>query len=202
MDARANWTSAPSCRSARAATTCPRCSTSTPRAWPQAGVSFEIIVVLDGPLAGAGGAARRAAAAQALAAGDRAARDFGEAAALTAGFDAARGRKILTLPAYYQVVRRSCRKLIAAGETDMAVAVRWPRAGSGLRGLAAQRLPRAAGGDHRPALSRPGLRRAAAEAGDRRGDPAVRRAAPLLPDAGVSRGFEVREVEVAQSPQG
>lgn len=50
---------------------------------------------------------------------------FGEATALTAGFDLAQGSTILTLPAYYQVESEVIPKLVASlGEVDVAVTVR------------------------------------------------------------------------------
>lgn len=53
---------------------------------------------------------------------------FGEAIALSAGFENSDGDYILTLPAYHQVKPSEVTKLIAAlAECDMAVAVRWPR---------------------------------------------------------------------------
>jgi glycosyltransferase involved in cell wall biosynthesis len=58
-------------------------------------------------------------------------KSFGEATALTAGFDHALGDIILTLPAYYQVEPSEFPKLIAElAQSDMAISYRWPRAGS------------------------------------------------------------------------
>jgi glycosyltransferase involved in cell wall biosynthesis len=55
-------------------------------------------------------------------------RNFGEAAALTAGFERASGATIVTLPAYHQIEPADIRKLIAAlGSSDMAIGHRWPR---------------------------------------------------------------------------
>ncbi len=52
-------------------------------------------------------------------------RSFGEATALTAGFDAAKGQYILTLPAYFQVEPSDISLLLGALEdSDVAVAVR------------------------------------------------------------------------------
>jgi glycosyltransferase involved in cell wall biosynthesis len=100
-------------------------------AMAEADVSFELIVVLDGPLGGLSAQLVELLPDRPWLRVIELARDFGEAAALTAGFDAARGRKMLTLPAYYQVEPADLPRIIAAGETvDMAVAVRWPRAGS------------------------------------------------------------------------
>jgi glycosyltransferase involved in cell wall biosynthesis len=59
-------------------------------------------------------------------------REFGESAALTAGFARGRGDIFITVPAYYQVEPSELAKLVAeAGpRDDMLIAVRWPRAGS------------------------------------------------------------------------
>ena len=64
------------------------------------------------------------------------ARAFGEATALTCGFEQANGRLILTLPAYYQVDSSEIRKLFdeLAG-VDMVIAQRWPRRGSSFEAL-------------------------------------------------------------------
>ena len=59
------------------------------------------------------------------------ARDFGEAAALTAGFAYSSGSVILTLPAYYQIEAGEIRNLIASiDQYDVVVGTRWPRASS------------------------------------------------------------------------
>ena len=54
---------------------------------------------------------------------------FGEATALTAGFEFATGDDILTLPSYYQVDPAELVTFINdADDSDMVIAVRWPRA--------------------------------------------------------------------------
>src|SRR5690606_19681384 len=51
---------------------------------------------------------------------------FGEATALMVGFANARGARLLTLPAYFQVKGREIPKLLAAGEhADMVIGRRW-----------------------------------------------------------------------------
>ncbi|TCK18192.1 glycosyltransferase involved in cell wall biosynthesis [Thiogranum longum] len=58
-------------------------------------------------------------------------KSFGEATALSAGFDHAVGDIILTLPAYYQVEPSEIPRLITELEhCDMVISYRWPRAGS------------------------------------------------------------------------
>lgn len=60
----------------------------------------------------------------------RLSRYFGEATALSAGFEQAQGDCILTLPAYHQIEPDSLPKLFDAGaDTDVVIARRWPRAG-------------------------------------------------------------------------
>ncbi len=56
-------------------------------------------------------------------------RSFGEATALTAGFEYATGAEILILPAYYQIEPTELLSLINELDgCDMAIVVRWPRA--------------------------------------------------------------------------
>jgi glycosyltransferase involved in cell wall biosynthesis len=92
-------------------------------------IDFELIVVLDGQ--------RRRAATELRESGVKMrivqlSRSFGESAALSAGFAEAKGKWILTLPAYYQVepeeLPRFLQSVIDADE--MLLAVRSPRAGS------------------------------------------------------------------------
>lgn len=53
---------------------------------------------------------------------------FGEATALTAGFNQSRGEILMTLPAYYQVEAEDLLKLLfALKHCDMAIGRRWPR---------------------------------------------------------------------------
>lgn len=95
------------------------------------GASSEFIFVLDGPRLEA-----RRALEELLRDGEdltvvKLTRNFGEAAALTAGFERASGTTIVTLPAYHQIEPADIRKLIAAlGGSDMAIGHRWPRRGN------------------------------------------------------------------------
>ncbi len=58
------------------------------------------------------------------------AKHFGEATALTAGFEHSSGQMILTLPAYYQVEPSEIPKILKElGGYDMVITRRWPRAG-------------------------------------------------------------------------
>jgi glycosyltransferase involved in cell wall biosynthesis len=97
------------------------------------GATHEFIFVLDGPRP----EARRALEAL-LRDGEEftivnLTRNFGEAAALTAGFERSSGGTIVTLPAYPQIEPGDIRKLLAALSTaDMAIGYRWPRYGNAL----------------------------------------------------------------------
>jgi glycosyltransferase involved in cell wall biosynthesis len=167
----------------------------------QAGVSFEIVVVLDGPREGAMSALAPLLSDRPWLRLIELSRDFGESAALTAGFGEARGRAILTLPAYYQVVPAELEKLIAAGrETDMAIAVRWPRAGSALEGWRRNFFHGLLGfvtGQRYRDLGC-GVRLLKREIAD--DIPLYSERHRFYPALARSRGFEVREVEVTQSP--
>ena len=94
------------------------------------GATYEVIVVLDGPRPELAADVQRL-----LSSGERVSvisltRRFGEATALVAGFQRARGRIIVTLPAYHQIRGSEIGKLVRAlGVTDLAIGRRWPRAG-------------------------------------------------------------------------
>jgi glycosyltransferase involved in cell wall biosynthesis len=131
-------------------------------------------------------------------------RAFGESAALAAGFDVARGEMLVTLPAYYQVAPEEIPKLIAAaaaGDDDMLIAVRWPRAGSVFDKLRRSAFHALFGFTSR-------LRFRDLGCGVRLFKRAVAAEIPLygdqhrfLPALAARRGFRVREVELAQSPK-
>src|SRR5512146_335516 len=95
------------------------------------GSTYEVIVVLDGPRPQLAADVQRL-----LSSGERVSvisltKRFGEATALVAGFQRARGRIVLTLPAYHQIRGDEIGKLVrAVGVTDLAIGRRWPRAGS------------------------------------------------------------------------
>jgi glycosyltransferase involved in cell wall biosynthesis len=97
------------------------------------GAKYEFIFVLDGPRPEA-----RRALETLLREGEdftivNLTRNFGEAAALTAGFERASGGTIVTLPAYPQVDPADLRKLLAGLSTaDMSIGYRWPRHGNAL----------------------------------------------------------------------
>lgn len=94
------------------------------------GQSYEIIFVLDGRRD-----AFEAGLKQLHADGERfivvgLTREFGEATALMAGFELAKGQAIVTLPAYHQILAPDIAKLVdGLGTSDLVVGRRWPRAG-------------------------------------------------------------------------
>jgi glycosyltransferase involved in cell wall biosynthesis len=97
------------------------------------GKRYEFIFVLDGPRRESAKALQ-----QLLDAGERLTvvrltRSFGEATALMAGFEHARGDAIVTLPAYPQIEGTEIGKLVEAlSAADIAIGRRWPRAGGKL----------------------------------------------------------------------
>lgn len=166
----------------------------------QAEVSFEIIVVLDGPRDGLMNQLSPLMGARNWLRLIELAREFGESAALTAGFGEARGRTLLTLPAYYQVVPAELGKIVAAGrETDMAIAVRWPRAGSAIESWRRRVFHWLLGfitGQHYRDLGC-GVRLLQHEIAEE--IPLYGERHRFYPTLAMKRGFDVREVEVAQS---
>lgn len=129
-------------------------------------------------------------------------REFGESAALMAGFSEARGDVLVTLPAYWQVKPSEIPTLINAvdDDDDMLIAVRWPRAGSSFERIRRRifhgMLKLITGHTYRDL-----------GCGVRVFKRDVAQEIPLygdqyryLPVLAVRRGFRVREVELAQSP--
>ena len=166
------------------------------------GCHYEMIFVLDGPNE------KFAAGLKALAAGPQRitvvslTRVFGEATAIMAGFEQAKGQVIVTLPAYFQVDAMELPKLVGAlDKCDLAIAHRWPRAGGVF-----ERLRR--GAFHGLLKAVTGLRfrdlGCGARALDRRvleeiqlyGD--QHRFLPVLADR---KGFKIAEIDVRQSPK-
>ncbi len=130
-------------------------------------------------------------------------REFGESAALAAGFDAADGAMLVTLPAYYQVDPREIPKLLAAAadDDDMLIAVHWPRAGSPFDKLRRKAF-------HWLFTFTSSMQYRDLGCGVRLLRRAVAAEIPLygdqyrfLPALAARRGFRVREVELRQSPK-
>jgi len=92
------------------------------------GRTFEMIFVLDGPRPRALGALERLRSEGEPVVIITFARWFGEAAALTVGFEHSRGDVVLTLPAYEQVEAAEIPRLVdALDDCDMVLARRSPR---------------------------------------------------------------------------
>jgi len=93
----------------------------------------ELIIVMDGPKPDVAGSLQPLLSSQAHVGNltiISLTRRFGEATALMAGFQRARGDTILTLPAYHQIRGTELAKLVQGlGSADLAVGRRWPRAG-------------------------------------------------------------------------
>ncbi|HEX9706186.1 MAG TPA: glycosyltransferase [Steroidobacteraceae bacterium] len=168
-----------------------------------AAVDHEIVVVLDGQKKELFEALRRVAVADARLRVIELSKEFGESAALAAGFDAARGAMLLTLPAYYQVEPQEIVKMIAAPapDDDMLIAVRWPRAGSPFDKLRRKAF-------HGLFKFMSSMKYRDLGCGVRLFKRAVAEEIPVygdqhrfLPALAARRGFRVREVEVRQSPK-
>jgi len=130
------------------------------------------------------------------------AKSFGEAAALTVGFEHARGDVLLTLPSRFQVESSSLPGLVDALEgCDMVVTRRWPRTDSRfsrIKTLIFNRLVGLRNGNrfHDLGCGARILRKAVAEEVPLYGDQD-----PFLPLLARSRGFMVKEIDLPQSRQ-
>lgn len=166
-------------------------------------VKFEVIVVLDGLKAELLQHLRELGRTNDWLKVLQFSREFGESAALMAGFSEAQGNVFVTLPAYYQIAPAEVPKFLASlGEhDDMLIAVRWPRAGSTFervrRGMFHGLLKRITGHSYRDLGCGVRLfKRSVAQEIPLYGDQYR-----FLPVLAIRRGFQVREVELAQSPQ-
>jgi glycosyltransferase involved in cell wall biosynthesis len=165
------------------------------------GVTYEVIVVLDGPRPELAADVQRL-----LASGDSVSvigltRRFGETTALVAGFQRARGRIIVTLPAYHQIRASEIGKLVRAlGVVDLAIGRRWPRAGSRfetLRRNIFHRLLASVTGHrlHDLGCGARAMKRRVLEQITLYGDQHR-----FLPVLASRNGFKVMEIELLQSP--
>lgn len=92
------------------------------------GRSFELICVLDGDCGEFENHVLALSETERSLKVIRLAKTFGEATAITAGYEYASGETIVTLPAYYQIEPGEIDKLIdKLDDCDLAIAVRWPR---------------------------------------------------------------------------
>lgn len=127
-------------------------------------------------------------------------REFGEASALAAGFDAARGETLVTLPAYYQIDPEEIPKLLTEDDDDydMLIAVR-PRSGASfdkIRRRAFHFLFRFTSGMHFQDLGC-GVRRLKREIAEE--IPLYGEQHRFFPALARRRGFRVNEVVLKQS---
>jgi glycosyltransferase involved in cell wall biosynthesis len=167
-----------------------------------ADISFELIVVLDGTKEAVLEGLRGFNAGQSWLKVIQFSREFGESAALMAGFSEARGDVLLTLPAYWQVQPAEIPVFIesAADDDDILIVVRRQRVGSAFerirRRLFHGILKGITGHSYRDlGCGVRLLKRAVAEEITLYGDQHR-----FLPVLAARRGFRVREVELAQSP--
>jgi glycosyltransferase involved in cell wall biosynthesis len=165
------------------------------------GVAYEVIVVLDGPRPELAADVQRLLASGASIAVIGLTRRFGEATALVAGFQRARGRTIVTLPAYHQIRGSEIGKLVRAlGVVDLAIGRRWPRAGSRFEAVRRDLF-------HRLLASVTGQRLHDLGCGARAMKRRVLEEIALygdqhrfLPVLASRNGFKVMEIELQQSP--
>lgn len=164
-------------------------------------VPYEVIVVLDGPRPELAADVQRLLSSGQSVSVIGLTRRFGEATALVAGFQRARGRIIVTLPAYHQIRATEIGKLVRAlGVVDLAIGKRWPRAGSRfetarrnlfhrmLASVTGQRL-------HDLGCGARAMKRRVLEEVTLYGDQHR-----FLPVLASRNGFKVMEIELQQSP--
>ena len=166
-----------------------------------ADIRFEVVVVLDGTTGPLLETLRSYSAGLDWLKVIRFSREFGESVALMAGFREAQGDMLLTLPAYWQVKPAEIPALVNAvsDEDDMLIAVRSPRSGSAFERLRRNMfhgiLKFITGQSYRDLgcgvrlLKRPVVDEVPLYGDQHR----------FLPMLALRRGFNVREVELAQS---
>jgi glycosyltransferase involved in cell wall biosynthesis len=165
------------------------------------GVAYEVIVVLDGPRPELAADVQRLLGSGASIAVIGLTRRFGEATALVAGFQRARGRTIVTLPAYHQIRGSEIGKLVRAlGVVDLAIGRRWPRVGGRFEAMRRNLF-------HRMLASVTGQRLHDLGCGARAMKRRVLEEITLygdqhrfLPVLASRNGFKVMEIELQQSP--
>ena len=165
------------------------------------GVTYEVIVVLDGPRPELAADVQRLLTSGASIAVIGLTRRFGEATALVAGFQRARGRTIVTLPAYHQIRGSEIGKLVRAlGVVDLAIGRRWPRVGSRFEALRRDLFHRLLGSVtgqrlHDLGCGARAMKRRVLEEITLYGDQHR-----FLPVLASRNGFKVMEIELQQSP--
>jgi glycosyltransferase involved in cell wall biosynthesis len=167
------------------------------------GRSFEIILVIDGDRPEAFEELSRLAETDKRIRLIKFARSFGQATAISAGFQLAKGQIILTLPAYHQVEPTAIPELIdTLDECDMAVAYRWPRhrqsAFENIRHRLFHWLVRVSS---RESFSDLGCEVRAFKREVLDEIPLYGEQHSFLPILAAKQGYKVQEVRVAQSPK-
>jgi glycosyltransferase involved in cell wall biosynthesis len=165
------------------------------------GKNFELICVVDGEREDITNQILELAASEKRIRLIQLAKEFGEATAITAGLQYSSGRVILTLPAYYQIRPTEIRKLIDELDTsDVAVGARWPRSSKSKFETMRRNL------FHWLVGFVTGERFSDLGCGARAVNRAVLDELPLygdqhrfLPILAAQRGFQVSEINVAQS---
>lgn len=164
--------------------------------------NYEIIVVLDGRRDHALEVLREVADRYERLRVIELAREFGESVALSAGFDAARGDILLTLPAYYQIEPAELAKLLQCrmDDADMYIAVR-PRTGVSFDKLRRKAFHAMFALTSGMSFRDLGcgvriLKRTVADEIDLYGDQHR-----FFPALARRRGFRVQEIELTQSPK-
>ncbi|CAN5292704.1 glycosyltransferase [soil metagenome] len=168
----------------------------------ETGRPFEIIYVLDGRLPKVFDELRSLQARGERIRIVKLAKSFGEATALTAGFEHSHGELLLTLPAYHQIEPPALGELLDQLDGyDMVIARRWPRAGSRFETIRRELF-------HGMIRSVTGMRYRDLGCGVRAFRRVVVDEVPIygdqhrfLPLLANRRGFRILELDVAQSPQ-
>ncbi|MGH8217869.1 MAG: glycosyltransferase [Steroidobacteraceae bacterium] len=166
------------------------------------GLTYECVMILDGPQPDVAPSLERLAAESDRVTLLELTRSFGEATALMAGFERARGQIIVTLPSYPQIEAHDLPRLVRALEScDVVIAHRTPRAGGVLermrRALFHGLIARVTGlACHDLGCNARAIRRRVLEEIVLYGD--QHRFLPVLADR---HGFRVAEITLRQSPR-
>jgi glycosyltransferase involved in cell wall biosynthesis len=164
------------------------------------GQTYEMVYVLDGNLPESSKQLKTIQAKDKAIRIVQLAKRFGEAAALTAGFEYSTGGTILTLPAYFQIEATEIGKILQELQGhDMVVARRWPRRGSVYQRLRRRVFHWLLGTTTNVELSDLGCRVRAFKRVVCEEIPIYGDQHRLMPVVVIRRGFQVKELNVAQS---
>lgn len=164
------------------------------------GKTYEMVYVLDGDLPGPLEKLKAMQVKDQTTRIIQLAKKFGEDAALTAGFECSTGGVILTLPAYFQIEASEIGKILRELQgCDMVVARRWPRRGSRLQSLRRRIFHKLLGAITNVELSDLGCRVRAFKRQVCQEIPIYGDQHRFLPVVAIRQGFQVKELDVAQS---